>query len=409
MNRIEEFNQLKQQHPNTPSSLDHIVQQQVTHYYHYQKRKKYLYYPILSLCTFILIVTITFNCFPHLAYACKDIPVLEDVAKTLCFNQTVKDCIDNDYAIYVHQADKDLTLEYMIIDETQATFFIKKSPQQTQGIEDIHMINKGEDYHIVTSMDDKMIKIQCLYNDIDQIEFDQKLSFTFYQQNYQFSLNIDKSQIKMTKTMIINKDITINDQKLTIQKIEISPSIMKIYIEPDKNNTLIFDDAQISIYNAQHQYINTSGIHAIGDQDGKIFTLASPYFQKDFTLTFDSFSFISPEYDQCFIDIQNQTITPLPKEINIDQFEIKDSKLKITLSAPMQYTSYPLITSYFDNHQNKSLHENSWSSIEKNGKMLIQQTIEIPYQEGHTYTLDIDYKQVYNIYETINILTKDFQ
>lgn len=402
MNRLEELKQLKHQQHDLPSSLDNLVNQEVHHYYQYQKRKKFIYYPMISLCSILITLILTFNLFPTVAYACKDIPVLEDFAKSLCFNQTVKDCIDNDYAIYVHQTDKDITLEYMVIDEKQMTFYLKGC--QLDHLENINYIKKGENYSQAILSESQFIKIQCIYDDINQINFDDYLTFTLNQKQYQFSIKIDKNKIKKTKSMTINKDIIVHNQKLTLQKIEVSPSITKVYIQADPNNTLIFDDAYISIRKNNKVYTNANGIYSQQINDTtKVFIIDSPYFQNNYTLSFHHFAFISPQYDHCSIDIQNKTINHLPKDMQIDDFVIKDNQIKITLSANNPFASYSFVNQYYDNHKKIDLNHQEFGNIEKNGKIMNYQMIEIPYQQGHQYELDIDYKQVYPLYESIDI------
>lgn len=402
MNRLEEFNQLKNKQHDIPSSLDDLINQQVKHYYQYQKRKRYIYYPIISLCSIIFVCILTFNLFPHTAYACKDIPLLEDFAKTFCFNQTVKDCIENDYAIYVNHTDKDITLEYMIIDETQITFYLKIC--QSDFLKDIQFIQKGEDYSQALLYGDNFVKIQCMYNNLDNIEFNDYLSFTLNQQHYQFPLNIDKSKIKKTKSIILNKDIIIHNQKITIQKLEMSPTVTKIYIQSDPHNTLLFDDAYVVIKKNGSLYTNATGISAQQIQNNtKVLMIESPYFKGDYTLSFQRFSFISPDYDHCLIDVQKKTIHNLPKDMQIDSFQIKDNQIKIKLSTENPYTSYCFVNQYYDNHKKIDFNQTNFGMTEKDGKTFNYQIITIPYQKDHQYELDIDYKQTYNYSENIDI------
>lgn len=403
MNRLEEFRQLKDQQPYLPSSLDNLVNEQVHHYYQYQKRKKMIYYPLISLCTIMVICILTFNLFPTITYACKDIPILENFAKVLCFNQTVKDCIDNDYAIYVHHTDKDITLEYMIVDEKQITFYLKGC--QLNDLENVHYIKKGKDYSQAFLADNHFVKIQCIYDNLQQIEFDNYLTFSHNQKQYQFPITIDKNKIKKTKSIILNKEVIVNNQKLTIQKIEVSPSITKVYIQSDPNNTLIFDDAHISIYKNGQLYTTANGIYAQSlDKFTKIFIIDSPYFQDNYTLSLHSFTFISSQYDHCSVDIKNKTINNLPDNMKINDFKITDHQLKITLYAKNPYKkSYSFVTQYYDNQKLIQLHNAQFGSTYKNNEDFNYQIIEIPYQENHHYELDIDYKQVYNQHENIDI------
>lgn len=409
MNRLEEFEQLRHQKHEISPSLKNIVNQEVEHYYRYHKRKKYLYYPVISLCTFIVMLALTFNVFPNLAYACKDIPILESVAKTLCFDQNVKDCIDNDYAIYIHQTDHDLTLEYLIIDETQITAYIKKNKpiEKSQNIS-YECIKNGKSQSVLSS-DDNSIKIQWMYTNIQDIEFDDYLTLTINQHVYQFPLHINKDKIKKTKSMTLNKEIIINNQKLTITKIEVSPTITKIYIQPDKDNTLIFDDARMSILKNNQFYENANGLYALEDKDTKVFMIESPYFQKNYTLSLHSLSFISPEYEHCLIDPSNQTIQNLPENITLDQFEIAHGKIKMKLYAPYQITNYPFVTHYYKDDQKTDLSEISFGQTEKNGETLTYQMLEIPYDEDHQYELSIGYKYIYPFYDSIEIYEKNFK
>jgi len=408
MNRLEELKQLKNQKTDLPDSLDQIINQQVHHYYQYQKRKKYIYYPIISLCTIVFTCLLTFNLFPHIAYACKDIPMLENVAKTLCFNQTVRDCIDNDYAIYVHQTDKDMTLEYIIVDETQITFYLKNC--QLNDLKNISFLKQADDYSTVVIDNDSYVKIQCMYNDINQVEFQENLTFTVNQQHYQFSFKIDKNKIKKTKVMTINQTIMIHNQKLTVQKIEVSPTVTKVYIQADPNNTLLLEKAHISIQKDQQLYTNDTGLYAQQIKDNvTVFMIESPYFKDDYTLSFHRFFFVSPQYDHCPIDIENKTVTHLPNQMQIDDFDITDNKIKITLSTENPYSSYAFVEKYRDNQQEVDLKEAEFGSYEKNGKMINYQMIEIPYQKGHHYELDIDYQDVYSLYDSVDIHQEDFK
>ena len=410
MNRLEELQQLKLQKQNIPS-LDHIVNQEVKHYYRYQRRKKYFYQPCVALLSLILMTTLIMNIFPHTAYACKNIPIMNTIAKSLCFNQTVKDCIDNDYAVYVHQtrgSQIPITLEYYIIDETQITLFFSMESQYLE-ISDFQFFDESKkNYNSLNfSYDEDSIIINCTYNDIQQIEFLPKLSFRMGEERYTFDLSIQKNQIKKAKTIELNKELVVHNQKLTIRKLEVYPSVTKIFIESDPQNTLKFEKADITLMSHQTAYTNVAnGISAESIGNNHTLMIESPYFKGDFTLTIHKVYFTDPQYDHCEIDVDNKTIHNLPKEIEVKNFEVSKDKLSITIQTlKPQNTNYELVTQYDENNQLKNINTKKFGS--RDNKMY--HDITIPYHSQNTYALDIDYQQSYDCQLSMKIEKKSLK
>lgn len=399
MNRREEFEQLRYNH--FPKQLDNIVDHQVKHYYRYQKTKTLIYKPLFSICLIVLTSLFIFNAFPQTAYACKGIPLLEDFAKTFCFDPTIKDCIDNDYAIYLHQTrgnSEKLILEYMIVDETQTTFYIKNN--NIDQIEDVCFI-KGKGYSSSVVFDNEWIKIQFIYNDITEIQFSDQLIFKS-KEEYCFDIPLDKIKINSSKEIKLNQEINVDGQKLIIQKIMIYPSITKIYIKENQNNTKELANIYVSIEANGQIYDNQiNGISAQMNDGYKVYMCKSPYFQSgDFKVNIEGVTLTSSIYDHCQIDVSQKKITPLPKDVKIREFKVKDKKLLLELQAPLYKTAYPLITRYEENGKIMEIDNIQFSSLDD--EMIIQM-IEIPYSKKKRYALDIDYQQYYSIDQSIKI------
>lgn len=394
MNRLEEFEKLQY---HFPKQLDDVVDHEIKHYYQYQKRKKYLYKPLLMICLFFISMITVFNIFPQTAYACKGIPLLENFAKSFSFDQTVKDCIENEYAVYLNQKNKGLILQYMIVDENQCVFYIQNNG--INNIDDLHFI-AGEEYVSSVSFDGDMIKIQFIYDDLHQITFFNQLKFKD-KEEYCFDIPLEKIKIKASRQIILNQKVNVDKQVLLIDKIVISPSIANIYIKEDKNNSLELSRIDFSIEADGVVYDNqVNGVSGKDLNNEKVFVCKSPYFQNsDYKLYIEGVTFISSKYDHCNIDIQKKDIS-LPEDVKIKDFRIKNDKLLIQLEAPFYKVAYPLVTKYKEDDKEIDLENIQFSSLDD--KMIVQ-SIEIPYSKDKRYALDIDYQQYYSVEQKIKI------
>lgn len=400
MNRQDELNRLISQDINIPDELDDIVETQVQKYYHHQKVISYFYKPLLSLVCIVMTMMTIFNLSPSTAYACKDIPILESFVKVFCFDKAVLECIDNDYGLYLHSQSHDITLEYMIADDAQISFYF--SGHKKIDPTNMKFINKGQySSTVVYREDSHFVRIQFHYDDINKIEFDRQLSFESNHTTYTFDIPLEKMKIQPAKVIEINQTISAGNQKITVDQLVIYPTLAKLYVSEEQVNDLKLDEFIIEFMNNDHGYTNNrNGISRMDEENQKVYMIESPYFDnQEFTLHLKQISFIK-EY-RCQIDVQKKTIENLPQSVSYHDFKIENNQITFTLRAPFVNSTYAIVEDYCEDHQKIRIEDSHMSQYLD--KDYFEHFVTIPYHEGKNYELHIDDHIYYDLNKEIKI------
>lgn len=280
------------------------------------KRSKIKHFSLRFLQSFITVFALLFilsNTSQSFVNATRNIPILNKLTEALNINESIKFAMENDYiqvfGLTVEEDDLKIVVDSMLIDEKSIYVFYN-----------VYLDNKKlnqADYTVSASLpneDDGSLSLSPS-DDYDMIEYvfidgtDISTYSSFYMdvqhrgQILHVELPIDTSKIAKKKEVMVNQTIDIKDQKFTIEKIEIYPLSLRIYVQEDENNRYMLAHPKFTLI-INGEKVERFGLLALND----VYFIDTPYFiSDDFEIILESVELIEKPGIVTF-DIESETL-----------------------------------------------------------------------------------------------------
>ncbi|WP_062106327.1 DUF4179 domain-containing protein [Bacillus niameyensis] len=304
---------------------------------------------------------------PAFASYIASIPGMEGIVELISHDKGKLAAISNEYYQEVGVSEKkngvQLTIDGAIADENGIVLFYSLKPEKKyewMGIDKVNLKNlDGEELNQASlSYGPPFIpENSSTYNGMIEYFFkepydaqDFQLDLTLEADGYSQELSMPfslKENIKAAKQLPINKDVTMEGQKVTFIRAEIYPLRTALHIKRDPNNTkkiLNFDDLRLVDENGEIWSKISNGISGsrISD-DEEIVYLQSNYFNepKELYLEFNKIQAIDKDEAELVVDIERERIIKQPKGNSINpQVSVSGNDLIFSMRTKEEFSYF---------------------------------------------------------------------
>lgn len=365
MNRNEEYRQLLDELEETPPELEYTMTRVQARNDRSSLIKRIIALPAATLMAIFVTFVILVNTFTSFAMAMSNIPLLSDLAAAVAFSPSLSAAIKNEYVqpIGLEQENSGVTMriEYVIVDEKQLNIFYTITSEKYQELWP-HRTNvtwpDGTDMESWSLMvgpfnseakpgDIRQLTIDFLAHDVPE---SLRLKLDFYESGqefigmtieeqwdvpdippsvaaFDFLLSYDPLLIAKGEIIELNQTIQLGDQTITLEKVEIYPTHMRLNLQDQPENTAWLTGLSFDVINEKGQRFSGigNGINAssISPDDPFMEThrIESPYFSKSkqLSILIDQVKVLDKTDERLKVDLINQTAEHLPEGIRLDK------------------------------------------------------------------------------------------
>ncbi|QSX06633.1 DUF4179 domain-containing protein [Sedimentibacter sp. zth1] len=327
MNRIEELNNLKDElNAVVPNGLENVEKRFKKKVFK-RRIRNCLCIPISSLLMILAIFTCFVNFVPEFAYACAELPILRDLASAVKISPSLEKAFENDYVQKINQSQTingiTATVKYAIVDEDEINIFYTlesetyKNLYETSEIKSLDgnefntCFNRNEfirksNLRVANSNIDKRISFFMnnfsegfifsldVFNSNQENEVNNNIIISKneekdYIANFKFDIKLNPDLVAKSEYISLNKTFYIDNQKLILEYIKISPSNMKLKFKDDIKNTAWLKGLTMYVLNENGERFdyrqNGTIASAVNSKTMDMYYLESPYFFNNEHLT----------------------------------------------------------------------------------------------------------------------------
>ena len=317
-----------------------------------QKRRKSLW-TVAIASIFLLAFVTSIRVSPAFANAVASIPGMGKLVEYIQYDKGLQGIMDNEYYQSVHASQMEdnltLTIDGVILDESGIVIsYMLEAPYSIRDLsyKKIKLYHNGKEVSPgSTSYDNPNQQHENRKEDLIQIGFLNKESFV--NQDFVLELQLDNAKetvfslpfklpekVKKARVYTLNKEIEVDNQKMTIQDITIYPLRVAIKIAFDDANTmeiLNFEDMRIEddkgeVWSSIRNGMTVSGV---GEEE-RIYFLQSNYFGKPGKLYFKMNKMQALPKDESYllVDFQKQAILKQPAAGKIEVTEVTGNSIE---------------------------------------------------------------------------------
>ena len=462
MNRNHEFEELKKELDETPFELEYSIPKAISRV---KKQKHYHLFwktPAITLVTILIIFITTVNLFPKVALAMSDVPFLKYLIIAVAFDPSLKLAVEHDYYQVLGesqtQGDVTATVDYMIVDAGRISLFFHIDAPVNEGTYSFELLNDdgtpfqagifydtgyvaGEMESITIEFLDKSVNVPTDFTFHLTVNSDPNFrsgmevrsdqvspvpsqnspaqnsieNTAGFEHSFTFLIHTEQSFRQNVTTYPINQSITISDQKISLEQLDIYPTKTGLILSCDQDNKAVvyhldiyFKDENGNIYDNP-----TNGVTATLDSEAKNINsiyFASSYFStsKHITMYITGINMIPKDKLYGVIDYEHRTITNLPENIMIDTMELKEDTLTFTLRGYREKPSfaYEMIQSQYKDELDQLYNFGSWSTGMDDSSEYFYTTYKIPDFSKHQYHVQWSYAPTIHLDTPIEIQIK---
>lgn len=345
----------------------------------------------------ILLITLvtSIRVSPVFANAIASIPGMERFVEFIREDKGLESAMNNEYYQELNlSSEKEgvlLTLKGVIADEQEMVLFYtldgaRKDEVFQLGLSDI-TDRKGNNVMLwgsatpdsgsVETGEELAVKINIRFKEgVNESEFILKATAKSTEREIDFDIPFSLAKEKMPTTRYpVNETVSIEGQKITIGKIEISPLKVAIHIHTDPNNTkMIFGIEDLRLVDENGEtWTSVSGIASTENEEEKIFFLESNYFENpdELTLMFSKLQAIDKDEAYLLMDTEKVVILEQPADQRYSIQKMMNGYFEFLLESEEGYHAN-LFNSFID-AEGKEVHFTSGGfSSNEDGTVVIQ-------------------------------------
>lgn len=318
-----------------------------------RKHRKSLW-TIAVAAIFLLTFVTSIRVSPVFAHAVASIPGMGKLVEYIQYDKGLQGIMDNEYYQSVHASqvkdDITLTIDGVILDESGIVIaYTLEAPYSIEDLnyKKIKLYHNGKEISpgVMTYNNPNQLH-KNRKEDLLQIGFSDKQSFEG--QEFVLELQLDNNakgtvfslpfelpeKVKKAKVYTLNKEIEVDNQKMTIQDITIYPLRVAITIAFDDANTMEifnFEDMRIEddkgeVWSSIRNGMTVSGV---GEEE-RIYYLQSNYFAKPKKLYFKMNKMQALPKDESYllVDLQKQEVLKQPSAGKIEVTEVATNRIE---------------------------------------------------------------------------------
>jgi len=303
MNRMDEYNRLMTELNEPVPALENVMDRAYARARKRETRYKYMMRTAIGTAAVFAAFVLSVNFCTPIAYACSKVPLLKDLAKAVTFSRSLSDAVDNEHAqiMELSQSKDEITVnvEYLIVDKKQVNVFFsiesdkyeapwvhaeacKATGEEFEGYGIFFRNNTAENEAL------KSITIDFVENTVPdslllRLHIDDSENKSLETVDFDFLLEFDPNFTETEKTVTVNREVVLDNQKFMITDMQLYPSYMCINVEAAAGNTAWLKQLffYIETDTGERFDVISSGITAIGDEDSPMmvsFRADSAYF-----------------------------------------------------------------------------------------------------------------------------------
>ncbi|MFJ7934215.1 DUF4179 domain-containing protein [Sporosarcina sp. NPDC096371] len=309
-----------------------------------RKRRRSLWtVAVAAIFLFAFVTSIRVS--PAFAHAVASIPGMGKLVEYIQYDKGLQEIMDNEYYQSLHASqmkdDITLTIDGVILDESGIVIsYTLEAPYSIKDLDykDIKLYHNGKEMPPGTmSYNNPDQKHANRREDLIQIVFGEKPSLKG--RDFVFELRLKNAketvfslpftlpkEVKKGKVFALNKEIKVENQKMTIQEVTIYPLRVEVKMAFDESNTLeILNFEDLRIEDDQGEVWSSTRNGFVG-QGGNAFYLESNYFKqpKKLYLKLDKMQAIPKDESYLLVDFQEQEVLKQPS----------DGKFEVTTITP---------------------------------------------------------------------------
>lgn len=342
---------------------------------------------VVATILFMTLVT-SIRVFPVMANAVASIPGMERFVEFIRDDKGLESALNNEYYqqlnLFAGKDDVTLTLDGVLADEQEMiVFYTIKSSNKDEvfnlGLPDI-TDKAGKDILMSGSAtpgsgyDEKVAeqtgKVTIRFQDnVSEKEFIFNATAKSTERTIDFTIPFTLNKEKMPTTRYpVDETVLMEDQKIHIKQIEISPLKVAIHVDVDPSNSkeiFGFEDLRLVDENGDIWSSINNGITASGDENSEvmIYYLQSNYFEhsKELYLQFNKLMAMEKEEAFLMIDTEKEKIIQQPKDKRFSNLTVRGYFVELNLRADEDYHHSPFSDIIDANGQELSTRSGSFS------------------------------------------------
>ncbi|WP_144510312.1 DUF4179 domain-containing protein [Bacillus sp. FJAT-22090] len=330
----------------------------------------------ILLISFVTSISVS----PVFASKVAAIPGLDRIVALIQQDRGLIAAVENDFYQPINKSQEKngitVTLDGVIADKKgMVVFYSVRSKEKNQPLEIEYIKLMGEKYgnlpvHDTTfwGMDSPIIEekifssMMTLETMENHIVGDGNLLWTIglkngsQVENFQIPFKFTKSSV-VSKTIDLNKEVTIEGQRIIVEKVTINPIRAEVKLKIDPNNSkkiFSFDNLKFTNDIGDEWIINNIGtLYRNLDGTEWTITLQSPYFNKsdNLKLVFGKIEAINKDDAFILIDTESKKFLKQPVESVFSDLEIEKSKVSFIMNVNGDYKM--LVSSSFIDNEGK--------------------------------------------------------
>ncbi|MBW8349995.1 DUF4179 domain-containing protein [Bacillus sp. IITD106] len=337
-----------------------------------QKRKTKIIKWMFSCAAAVIFLSgffTTIRISPAFASYIAAIPGMERIVEMIVHDKGMLAAVSNEYYQEIGVSEEKngvkLTIDGVIADEKGIVLFYSLDPEKKYESMNIGQVEikrvDGKELNEGSSSYETLITeqnstypgmIKYFYQEPiekGKYQLDIRVKANGYSEDFNMAFNI--KELKTAKHFAINKDVTIQGQKITFVNAEIYPLRVGIHIKMDPNNTkklLNFDDLHLVDEKGETWSMITNGVTGtrISDDEAVVY-LQSNYFKepKELYIALNKIQAVDKDESNIVVDIENEKIIKRPNGDQVDiQVEVSGNDLIFKMQDKEEFFHFNAIT-----------------------------------------------------------------
>lgn len=410
MNRKEEYRTLLNSIEYAPELLDTTVERALKRKSALRKKQRVLGIPTAGFAACFLGFVLLVNVFPPFAKACESIPLLKELAEAVTWSPSLTAAVENEYVQPIGKSQTvngiTATIEYLIVDQKQVNIFFtldgdyenlsgslpKFQPEQRcstvsgnflqppgtllhytldYGEEDVpnafNMTFNATTY-VEPEFDEQPEPSADVWEDMFHPAEDTGDVFLV---EFSFDLSFDPNFTATGERIPVDAEFELDGQHLTVTKVEVYPSHVRVEIEGAAENTAWLKGVTFYMENEAGERFEpiSNGISASGDPNSPAmlsFRLESPYFahSQHLTLHITQAEWLDKDLERIGVDLQDGVMDREMEGVELLEAEKRSDGWLLTFKvkrlrenhsfAPFSHRFYDAAGVEYENHSNAS-------------------------------------------------------
>lgn len=380
MDRMDEYNRLREELEQTPPALEYTVQRARARY-RKSRVRRFCGLPVASLAGVFAAFVLLVNTSVPFAMACGGVPVLKELAAAVAFSSSLREAVEHDYVQYIGQKQTveglTMVIDYAIADKRQVNFFYHfegeaglsvngiprlaapgggtLGPHSTQGGGEL-AVGAQELGQITADFVDTDVpgRMELTYQ-VERLRREDHSPATAAPQavtgapeeasdpvlfTFTFDISLDPAALSQGRVIEINRWMELEGQRVLVESAEIYPTHLRVNLADDPDNTAWLKSLRFYIEDeaGRRNEAISNGISATGTTDtpfmGSMHQESTFFWQSEhLTLHITGAEWLDKDLENVKVDLNTGAHGWLPEGVGLT-VERKADRAYFTVKAP---------------------------------------------------------------------------